>query len=67
VRGDQWSFERRDNFFLTTAGNILALDMLVQLVPSLNEGQRYGVFVREVLSNRKIYCVRNRANIAYSS
>jgi hypothetical protein len=46
---------------------MLGLDLLIQLVPSLAEGLLYGVFVRQVQPERRLYCVRNKTEIVYAS
>ena len=41
-------------------------DVLIQLVPSMSEGLRYGVFFKGVHSEKRVICVSHRG-ISYMS
>lgn len=67
IRGDVFHLEHKHGFTLNLRGKIVYTKILVQIMPSIEEGLRYVFFLKKLMPRKKILGIRNKQAINYTS
>lgn len=67
VFSDRVSLEHREGFFLDSNSCLLSAELLTQILPSLEEGLKYAVFLKSLFPKRMLLAVSNNSEISYRS
>jgi hypothetical protein len=67
IRGDVFNLEHKNGFTLNLRGKIVYTKILVQIMPSIEEGLRYVFFLKKLMPRKKVLGLHNGQAIGYTS
>ena len=67
IKSEGFSLEHKNGFTLNTKGKIIFTKIMVQIMPSIEQGLQYIFFLKKLMPLRKILGIKNNKSIAYSS